>query len=462
MHLRQTCFPLALLSLALAACAERAEEVPTASSAPSLSVGPSPLGPPLAVGVELVASGLTSPVQLVQAPGRSGRRFVVDQVGLVRTLNPSGKVLPTPFLDLSDRITPLNPGYDERGLLGLAFHPEFDRNGRFFVFYTIPPRPGAPAGYDHTNVVSEFRARGVESTHADPGSERIVLQVDHPQGNHNGGTIAFGPDGYLYVSIGDGGGRDDEGLGHVDDWYEANAGGNGQDLEHNLLGNVLRIDVDGAHPYAVPADNPFVGRPGLDEVWAYGFRNPYRFSFDMGGSHALLVGDAGQELWEEVSRVVKGGNYGWNVKEGTHCFDAENPTVVPEDCPEVDPTTGEPLRDPVIEFANTKNPVGGLALTVVGGHVYRGSRVPALAGMYVFGGATASFTAPDGRLFAAAPQASGLWPMRELLIDGTDRLGHVVKGFGQDLDGEVYVLASEILGPTGSTGKVFRLVRPGG
>ena len=168
----------------------------------------------------------------------------------------------------------------------------------------------------------------------------------------------------------------------------------------------------------------------------------------------------GRELWEEVSVIVRRGNYGWNVKEGTHCFDAEAPTVSPATCPTSDPTTGEVLRDPVIEFANTKNPVGGLAFTVVGGNVYRGSLAPSLAGKYIFGGATASLTAPDGRLFVATPASSGLWPMAELLVNGTSRINHVVKGFGQDKAGEVYVMASEILGPTGNTGKVLRITAP--
>ena len=346
-----------------------------------------------------------------------------------------------------------------RGLLGLAFHPQFASNGRFFVYYTAPPRPGAPAGFDHTNVISEFRADLDDPIHAVAGSERVLLEVHHPQSNHNGGTIAFGPDGFLYISIGDGGNRDDEGLGHVEDWYADNAGGNAQDIQQNLLGNILRIDVDGAQPYAVPSDNPFVRQTGLDEIWAYGFRNPYRFSFDMGGNRDLLVGDAGQELWEEVSIAVRRGNYGWNVKEGTHCFDAENPTVVPASCPNMDRITGETLRDPVVEFANTKNPIGGLSLTVVGGHVYRGQIVPALAGLYIFGGATSSFSLPEGRVFAATP-GSGLWTIHELLINGTDRLNHVVKGFGQDRDGEVYVVGSELIGPMGRTGKVFKIVAP--
>jgi glucose/arabinose dehydrogenase len=453
-----------LVLLAGASCADDVETVAPARQNPAPGgsfavLGPSPLGAPVAIGVEVVATGLVSPVQLVHAPGNNGRRFVVDQIGLIWGLTPSGNLMPQPFLDVRSRITPLREQGDERGLLGLAFHPDFPRNRRFFVFYTAPPRAGAPAGFNNTITIAEFRTQGAQQTHADPSSERIVLQVDHPQANHNGGTIAFGPDGYLYISIGDGGGRDDEGLGHVEDWYAENAGGNGQDITQNLLGNILRIDVDRAAPYAVPADNPFVGEPGLDEIYAYGLRNPYRFSFDMGGSHVLLSMDAGQEIWEEVSLIVNGGNYGWNVKEGTHCFDAENPTVSPPTCPGVDPTTGEPLRDPVIEFANAKQP-GGLAFTVVGGHVYRGDNVPSLFGRYVFGGATS--TVGRGRLFVSTPQASGLWPMQELLIDGTERLDYFVKGFGQDHDGEVYVMATQVLGPTGNTGTVLRITEPNG
>ena len=450
----------ALLLAAGVACDDDNPFAPIVDDVPGTVVGPSALGAPLAIGVELIASGLTSPIQLVQ-PLRNGPRYVVDQIGLVRVLDANGTVRAEPFLDVRTRITPLNAPYDERGLLGIAFHPDFDDNRRFYVFYTAPPRATAPAGFNHTNVIAEFRAQSGDLTRADPASERIVMQVDHPQGNHNGGTVAFGPDGYLYISMGDGGGaHDNNALGHVADWFDGNAGGNGQDVAQNLLGSILRIDVDGAQPYAVPGDNPFVNRTGLDEIWAYGFRNPYRFSFDMRANRALLVGDAGQELWEEVSVVRRGGNYGWNVREGTHCFDAEAPTTVPASCPLTDPTTGETLRSPVIEFANTKNPVGGLSLTVVGGHVYRGSRVQSLRGMYVFGGATQAFASPDGSLFMATPQTSGLWPMRELLINGTTRLNHVVKGFGQDQEGEVYVMATEVLGPTGSTGKVFRLAPP--
>jgi len=439
--------------LAAVACSDNG---PTSPDVPSDVRGPSPVGAVIPIGVQVVAQGLVSPVQLAQPPGNDPRRFVVDQVGTIRVIGGDGTLQAAPWLDLRARITPLAAGYDERGLLSMAFHPRFASNGRFYVFYNAPPRAGAPAGYNNTVVVSEFR-EGASGT-VSLGTERVILQVDHPQSNHNGGTVAFGPDGYLYVSIGDGGAGNDVGAGHVDDWYTANAGGNGQDVTQNLLGNVLRIDVDHGDPYAVPRDNPFVDRSGLDEIWAYGFRNPYRMAFDPGGSHILLVGDAGQAMWEEVSRVVKGGDFGWNVREGTHCFSAANPTQNVAACPDSDPTTGEILRSPVIEFGNLNNPAGGLSLTVVGGNVYRGPSVQALQGMYVFGGFGSSFTLPSGRLWAARPQSSGLWTMQELLINGSLPLGSYVKGFGQDRAGEVYVAVSQAVGPSGTSGRVLKIV----
>jgi glucose/arabinose dehydrogenase len=425
-----------------------------------------------AVGLRLVAEGMTSPVALVSAGDGSGRRFVVDQVGLIRVLRPDGTLAPEPFLDLRSRIVPLMPGFDERGLLGLAFHPGYASNGRFFVYYSAPLRAGAPAGYDNTARVSEFRVSGSNPNRADPASERIVLQVDDPQFNHNGGTVLFGPDdGYLYISIGDGGGADDVGLGHVEDWYTANEGGNGQDIQNNLFGDILRIDVDRGDPYAIPQDNPFTAAPGCadgcDETWAYGFRNPYRMSFDRGGNHDLFVGDAGQELWEEVSIAVKRGNFGWNVKEGTHCFSTDNPDESPSECPDTvgapHPRAGDPLIDPIIEYANHHQP-GGLGATVIGGHVYRGRALPQFSGRYVFGDWSREFEEPDGSLFVAKRRKKGLWSMQQLRVatSPTGRLGHYLLGFGQDPSGEMYALTTDQTGPSGTTGKVFRLVRPSG
>lgn len=417
-----------------------------------------------AVGLELVAAGFTSPVALVEAPDGSGRLFIVDLVGQIWILGPDGVLLDQPFLDLRDRMVTLRPGYDERGLLGLAFHPDYAENGRFFVFYSAPLSPDGPADWTHANVVSEFHVSADDPDRADPGSEQVLLALDWPARNHNGGTVAFGPDGYLYISLGDGGGANDIGRGHVEDWYAANEGGNGQDIEQNLMGSILRVDVDGDAPYAIPADNPFAGPdPGLDEIFAYGFRNPYRFSFDLGGDNDLLVGDAGQNLWEEVSRVERGGNYGWNVKEGTHCFDAANPRA-PQitDCPDTEPD-GDPLIDPVIEFANSAQP-GGLGSTVVGGYVYRGTALPWLEGRYIYGVWSSGGFEPggQGRILVSTPREDGMWDVQELIVTGTGNRqppGFVL-GFGQDLAGEVYVLITSEVGPTGHTGRVYRLSAP--
>jgi glucose/arabinose dehydrogenase len=419
----------------------------------------SPVGDPMAASVDLVAEGLTSPVHLVEPPDGSGRLFVVDQAGLIRIIDSDGRLRRDPFLDLRDRMVALQPFFDERGLLGLAFHPRYGSNGRLFVYYSAPLREGAPEGFNHTSHISAFISSSGSPNQADPESEEILLQVDQPQFNHNAGSLAFGPDGYLYISLGDGGGANDVGLGHVEDWYDGNAGGNGQDLEHNLLGSILRIDVDVPSGYGIPPDNPFVGGSATDdEVFAYGFRNPYRISFDAIG---LLVSDAGQALWEEVSLVSAGGNYGWNVKEGTHCFDAENPTVAPAECPDSTPD-GMPLIDPVIEYANAQQS-GGLGVVVVGGHVYRGDDAPQFRGRYIFGDWSRRFGSPDGSVFVAKPRRKGLWQIQEIIFPDRpgQRLGHYVLGFGRDAGGEIYVLTSDTTGPTGMSGKVYRVGRPG-
>lgn len=463
--------------LALAACDgdDKTGSAPIGARESEAPGTPGAPGGPGGLALELVAAGLTSPVALVEAPDDSGRLFVVDQIGLVRVVTRDGRLQDQPFLDVRDRLTPIRPAYDERGLLGLAFHPDFAHNGRFFVYYAAPPRR---EGYDNTSTVAEYRLPP-GATYPVPIPVGVILEEDQPQFNHEGGTLAFGPDGHLYVSIGDGGGRDDEGagppeatpiFGHVDDWYAGNPGGNGQDIRQNLLGNILRLDVSTPGGYTIPADNPFVGR-GRGEIYAYGFRNPYRFSFDMGGAHDLLAGDAGQNMWEEIDRVVKGGNYGWNVQEGAHCFDANQPFTIPASCPNVDPTTGAALEDPVIEMFNLSNPTRGSnegLLTIIGGHVYRGYGVPELVGRYIFGGYStqAAELGPAGAVYAAVPQTGdGMWLFEKLSFangpanrpDGT--VGHFVIGFGQDRTGEVYVLTNDTGGPSGNSGRVYRLAK---
>ena len=426
---------------------------------PSASPPPEPAVPPApspdfepVIGLELVAEGFTAPLALIPPDDGSGRLFVADQTGWIWVLAPGGERLAGPFLDLRDRMVALQARYDERGLLGLAFHPDYAQNGRFFVYYSAPLRRGGPSGWNHTSHVSEFRVAPDDPNRALPDSERVIMQIDQPQSNHNAGQLVFGPDGYLYIAVGDGGGAHDTGVGHPDT-------GNGQDLS-NLLGAILRIDVDstGAQPYGIPADNPFVGRDGRDEIWAYGLRNPFRMAFDAGGARHLLVGDVGQNLWEEVNVVVPGGNYGWRIREGLHCFDPRNPTNPPASCPDVG-AEGAPLIDPVIEYGNAN--VGGLGLSVIGGYVYRGSALPQLYGRYVFGDWSRAFGRGDGVLLVATPDdtAGTLWPFEELQIanSASGRLGHYLLSFGQDAGGELYVLTTNATGPSGDTGRVYRI-----
>ena len=239
------------------------------------------------VDLQLIATNFVSPIGVVPIPDNTGRLIVIDQIGKLWVLDDDGNKLPVPFIDLTSRMQPLNPGFDERGLLGVAFHPDYASNGRLFIYYNAPRRAGGPTPttlWNNLARFSEFRISSDPNV-VDMNSERVFLEIDDPQGNHNGGTLLFGEDGYLYISIGDGGAANDVAPGHVEDWYATNAGGNGQDIEQNLWGSILRLDMDGAMPYEIPADNPLVGKPGLDEIYAYGFRNPYRMSFDMGGSN---------------------------------------------------------------------------------------------------------------------------------------------------------------------------------
>jgi glucose/arabinose dehydrogenase len=318
--------------------------------------------------------------------------------------------------------------------------------------------PGA--SWNNLSRISEFNIIP-EQQRADPNSEKVILEWDDPQGNHNGGSLAFGHDHYLYIAIGDGGGANDVGPGHFDDWYTVNGGGNAQNLDANFLGKILCIDIDGGSPYVVPPTNPFVGKPGLDEIYAFGFRNPYRMTFDMGESKALMTGDAGQSLYEEIDVVNKGGNYGWNVREGSHCFNAANNTQELATCPTVD-DRGKKLLDPVIELNNWKNPLGGKATTIIGGYVYRGEAIKQWQGKYIFGTFSQSANTPNGELFMATPQFddnAATWDYEEIKLNSAkDDLGYYLKGFGQDENGEVYITVSSNAGPQGNTGKVFKLV----
>ncbi|EMA39574.1 PQQ-dependent sugar dehydrogenase [Halococcus hamelinensis] len=389
-----------------------------------------PGGP--SIGLETVADGLEEPIDFA-APAGDDRWFVLERAGQVYVVDDDGS-RDEPFIDIADRMTPVE---GEQGALGLAFHPEFADNGRFYLRYSEPPTEETPDPYSHNAVLSEFTATD-DGSSGDPDSERQLISEPEPQSNHNGGAVAFGPDGYLYASLGDGGKGGDAGTGHAEDWYDANEGGNGQDVTENLLGSVLRIDVDGesdGKPYGIPEDNPLVGEEGLDEHFAWGFRNPWRMGFSNG---ELYVADVGQSEYEEVDIVENGGNYGWNVREGTHCYGTSG-----DSCPSSTPESvrgGEPLIDPVIEYPHVRDgqPVG---VSVIGGYVYDGS-VDALSGQYVFGDYLFGGSAV-GALFAATPSdGDDLWSFTKLDVATTDdgELNGALIAIGRDNDDELYAL----------------------
>lgn len=429
---------------------------------------------------EVGAPGVFSaPVALVEAP--DGRLFVADQVGLVRIVDQEG-VLEEPLVDLRERLVALDPVEDERGLLGLALHPDFEENGRVFVYYSAPLRTGAPPGYDHTNVLSELTV-----TANDPlATERVLLRMDHPYPNHNGGALAFGPDGLLYVAVGDGGNAGDRGRGHRPGL------GNAQRLD-TVLGKVLRLDVrDGDILYGVPESNPFATGGGHPLVYAYGLRSPSHFSFDRTLGD-LWLADEGEELMDEVDLVDVGGNYGWSVREGFLCFDADTPASPPEECP-TSGLLGEPFVDPVVAFLRTPHlgpngqpvdPVtvpgtGGhpqVGVGAVGGYVYRGAALEGHDGRYYFAATATEPAVPSGRLLVAVETAGGERALETVRVEvhpdailGEPSLDGVVPaslvgtlpfyvlGLGEDADGELYLLVNETLGPRELTGRVFRLV----
>ena len=373
------------------------------------------------VGTQMVANGaLTAPTDFAVARGQNQRQYVTDQTGQVYVITQDG-LRDEPFMDITGRMVELGrfyglyaseqQNYDERGLLGIEFHPNFQENRLFYLHYSAPPTDELRTiNWDHIEVVSEFQATEDFSS-GNPDTERPLLRIPSPQYNHDAGPMAFGPDGYLYVPMGDGGGANDNYYGHVPDWYDRNTGGNGQDIVHNLLGDVLRIDVDSQGentPYGIPGDNPFAGEaPGRDEIYAYGFRNPFGISFDSDGN--MFVADAGQNLWEEANVVEAGGNYGWNVKEGTHCFSTEQPsspdaiTDCPSNAPD-QPYGGAPLRDPIVEFPHEYRGAW-VGITIIGGHRYEQSTISGLQGKYVYGIWTEDPTRrePAGRILAATP-----------------------------------------------------------
>lgn len=367
----------------------------------AISSGLSPLGGRIpvaaaqvgAIQLQQVITGLDSPLYLTHAGDGSDRLFIVEQGGRIKVAQP-GASTTSIFLDITSRV--LSGG--ERGLLGLAFHPQYETNRRFFVNYTRQT--------DGATVIAEYQASTANPNVADT-TERVILVVPQPFANHNGGMIEFGPlDGFLYIGLGDGG--------------SANDPGNRAQNINELLGKMLRINVDGALPYAIPADNPFVGVAGRDEIWALGLRNPFRWSFDRGGSRQLICGDVGQGQIEEIDIITRGANYGWRVFEGTQCTGID-----PARCSE----TG--FTGPIEEYNHT-----GGRCSVTGGYIYRGTSSTFTSGTYLFG----DFC--SGEIFTLVPGGN-----MSVLMD--TELS--ISSFGEDQSGEIYVVDLN--------GTVFKLVR---
>ncbi len=368
----------------------------------------------LSLKLEQVVSGLQGPVALADPADGSGRLFVVEQAGQIRIIQ-AGKLLTTPFLDLKIVLASISPFYSEMGLLGLAFHPDYKKNGRFFVYYSAPKDD---KGTDHQSILASYQRDPANPLRALASSAKLIMKIQQPASNHNGGTLKFGPDGMLYLGLGDGGGGGDR-FGSI---------GNGQNKE-TLLGKIIRIDVDKS-PYGIPTDNPFVGQPGRDEIYAYGLRNPWKFSFDAGGR--LWCADVGQNQWEEVNLIEKGGNYGWRIMEGNHCFNPE------QDCE----TKG--LQRPIYEYNHSTGMV-----SVIGGYFYRGSKVNTLKNRYLFG---------DWKGDLMCLQAKGgSWEMVAVKLKDQKTAGYI-NSFGEDASGEVYVLSQTQMGPKNRTGSVWRVV----
>ena len=354
------------------------------------------------------AANLFRPLWMAEAPDGSGRIFIVEQtgdIGMVQKGSDGSKakeVLKIGGGQLYDE------SRNEMGLLGFAFHPKFKENGKFYVYYTHLLDDGTV-----TTVTSEFRMSASDPDKADPASERKLITIQRPRWNHEGGCLAFGPDGYLYISSGDGG-------------FQRDPFDNGQKLSV-MLGKMMRIDVDHVSPgknYSVPADNPFVHAPGaLPEIWAWGLRNPWRFCFDS-KTGLLWEGDVGEDNWEEVNLITKGGNYGWSIREGFHEFKPM-------------PAGGGPYIDPVIEYAHNyylarestfTNHSTGACIT--GGFVYRGKKYPSLNGVYIYGDYVA------GTIWGMRYE-NGKVTESSTLLQQPKNIG----SFAQDGDGEVYMLS---------------------
>jgi glucose/arabinose dehydrogenase len=374
--------------------------------------------PPLKLNLQLIAKDLTSPTGMASPKDGTHRLFITEQSGKIKIIK-NGAVLPVPFLDLTGGLDVLDKNYSEKGLLGLVFHPDYKTNGRFFVYYSAPYND---KNFDHKSVLAEYKVSKNNPDVADI-KEQVIMEIPEPEPNHNGGCLQFGKDGYLYIGVGDGGGEGDK-HGLI---------GNGQNL-NTWLGKILRIDVNSQKPYAVPKGNPFVGKAeAKPEIYAYGLRNPWRFSFDR-TTNVLMCADVGQNKWEEVDIIEKGKNYGWRIMEGNHCY---NP---PSNC------DIKGLTLPINEYGHD------IGVSIIGGYIYRGKKYPSLQGDYIFGDW-------DRKLFYLKQDKDHRWSRGDIFINGntSNDAGNHINSFGEDEDGEIYVMAQHGASPHSATGFVYRI-----
>ena len=416
------------------------------------------------IGLKTVAKGYVAPVTATYASNDRNHLFVVEQDGKIWSLQVGDDQGGNKRLFANLGASGLNLGcfginYDERGLFGLAFHPNYRKNGLVYTYQSQPHLGTAKLGQnqcnssvpDHDNVVTEWKVTkpGSNKAKIDLSSGREILREAHPQFNHDGGELRFGPDGMLYISIGDGGNADDQGPGH------SLPNGNAQDLS-NLNGKILRIDPlagSGLPGYRIPSDNPFINSAGArGEIWAYGFRNPFKMSFDS-ATGKLYVADVGQNDVEEIDIVERGGNYGWPIKEGPFAFD-QNGTA--DGFVTADVISG--FVDPIAEYDHCIPPANLVGpctqkegIAIAGGFVYRGKAIKALRGLYVFGNYSTDFSTSDGRLF----YLDNLNQVKEFRIGERAKLGMSVLGIGQDARGELYVL-----GKSGATASNIGITDP--
>ncbi len=432
----------------------------------------------IAIQLNALASGLAAPDYAISAPGDTARLFVLEQKGQVLILQ-NGSLLPTPALDIQSLVSPplvLTNANDERGLLGLAFHPGFNDSNSpgYHTLYTYNSQPivtaptyAAPnsASQGYKNAINEWKLSPTDPNVIDPASRREVISFGKNANNHNGGTIAFGPDGYLYLGTGDGGNANDVGASHL------SPDGNAQNLG-TPLGKMLRIDpiapaltpssanaISPNGQYRIPSTNPFTGPGQVPEIYAYGFRNPYRFSFDTLNGQ-LIVADVGQNTVEEIDRVTLGGNFGWALKEGDFAFNRTVATGTVGTVGARSPGSPAGLIDPITGSLGTLEYDHNDGISITGGFVYRGTAIPELYGRYVFGdlALNSSPARLDGRLFSADLD-TGL--ISEFLLpqfpSGVLPNGLTVHGFGQDASGELYALVTNT-SSAGTGGIIYQIV----